>query len=419
MGEGLTKKIGYLTGEYPKASHTFILREVSALRDLGLTVKTASIRRPEDKELIGPEERRALEDTFFVLSKSNLIPDLILGHLRLLERAPVLYFKTLALALKTARPGVRGRLWQLFYFAEAGILAHWIRKEEIAHLHNHFADSSSTVAMLAAKLADIPFSLTLHGPAELFEPKGWHLGEKIKHAKFTAVISNFARSQAMLFSDAEHWNKIRIVHCGVQPDRYKTKKKTAGERLRILFVGRLTAIKGVTILLDAVNILEERGVELDLKLIGDGDERAELEDAAKGLSHVHFLGYQSQSAVAEELQNSDLLCLPSFAEGVPVVLMEAMASGLPVIATQVGGVSELVEDGVTGHIVPPGSASHLADAIEDLAKSAEVRTEMGAKGQKVVSEHFDSQTEAARIAALFLDQVEPGTIRPDPIAELG
>ena len=407
-------RLAYLTGLYPKASHTFIEREVRSLRDLGASVTTTSVRRPGAAEIIGPEEEAAVAETFYVLAEAKNPLRLASAHLALLARAPGRWLSTLALALRTGRPGAKGLLWQLFYFAEAGVLAGHLRREGVTHLHNHFADASANVAMLTAELADIPFSFTLHGPAELFEPDSWQLGEKVARSAFTVCISHFARSQAMLFSDPAHWGKLRIVHCGVHPARYAAEPSANQSGLNLLFVGRLTPIKGLRVLFDALGQLRAKGVEdVTLTLVGDGEDRAWAEAEAARLGGITLLGFRSQDGVAEALAAADALVLPSFAEGVPVVLMETMAAGRPVIATQVGGVSELVEDGVSGRIVPPGDAAGLAAAIRALADAGpEARAKMGEKGRNRVETEFDVSKEARWILDLFEgrggDALRPG-----------
>ncbi len=265
------------------------------------------------------------------------------------------------------------------------------------HLHNHIAKASCTVAMLASRLSGTPYSFTLHGPDIFFEPHHWRLDEKIARAAFVACISRFCRSQAMLFSDAAHWNKLHIVHCGVEPARYADAPAPSGARL--LFVGRLAAVKGVPVLLDAFRAARERRPDLTLTLIGDGPDRPALEVAAADLGGVvTFLGYRNQSGVADALAEADALVLPSFAEGVPVVLMEAMAAGRPVVATQVGGVGELVTDGVDGRVVPPGDAVALADAILGVLENA---VAMGVRGRETVAAGFDAHREAARLGILL------------------
>lgn len=395
-------RVAYLTGEYPRASMTFVLREVAALRRRGVEVIPCAIRRTGPADLIGPEEEAAARETFYVLDRARHPLRLLADHAAMLGTAPGRYVRALGLAARTARPGLRGGLWQAFYFLEAAVLARHLRARGVAHLHNHFATSSATVAMLAAQMGGIPYSFTLHGPADLYEPRLWRLDEKIARARVVACISRFARSQAMLWSDRRHWPKLRVVHCGVQPGRYGAGPSRGREPgFSLLFVGRHAGVKGLFVLLEALDRVARP--DLRLTLIGDGPDRTDLEAEARrrGLD-ARFLGYRSQDEVADALRAADALVLPSFAEGVPVVLMEAAASGLPVIATRVGGVEELVSDGETGLVVPPGDVDALARAIDRLADMPpEARAKMGRRGRAVVEAEFDIDAQAAHLADLL------------------
>ncbi len=414
--DGSGRRIAYLTGRYPAVSHTFILREVEALRRMGLDVITCSVRRTGPEQHPGPAEREAAATTFYVLPNALNPVTLILAHVAAL-RHPGRWFGALGLALRTARPGVRGAIWQIFYFLEAAVLQRHLNREGIGHLHCHFADACATLAMLTSAMSGIPFSYTLHGPAELFEPQSWRLADKTARAKFVACISHFARSQSMYFSDPEHWQKIRIIHCGVRPELYGKAPETVSDpaQTRLVFVGRLTAIKGLRVLIEAFGKARETAEGLTLTIIGDGEDRAHLERMASPYGDaVRFLGFRSQDEVADQLNDADVLVLPSFAEGVPVVLMEAMASGKPVIATRVAGVPELVEDGESGLLVPPGDPEALAHAIVGLAGHPARRAKMGRAGREMVEREFDIDREAARIASLFLD-AGGEAIRPGPL----
>lgn len=391
-------KLAYLTGEYPRASDTFIQREVAALRTLGHEVLTCSIRTTGPEHLVGPEQREEHARTFKVIAAARNPLRLLRAHLRWM-RQPGRYAGALKLAWKTAPKGLRGRLYNLLYFAEAAVLADRLADEKVTHLHNHIAKASCTVAMLASELSGIPYSFTIHGPDIFFEPRHWRIDEKAARARFVACISEFCRSQLMCFADAAHWDRFHIVHCGIDPDRYAPPAE-AGKRL--LFVGRLAGVKGVPILLDAVKALKARHPELTLTLIGDGPDRAALEAQAAPLGEtVAFLGYRSQSEVAEALRNSDLFVLPSFAEGVPVVLMEAMASSLPVVTTRIAGVPELVTQWETGLLVPPGDAVALTEALDRLLSDPSQRHAMGAAGRATVETEFNIHREAAHLSQLF------------------
>ena len=425
----MTLRIAYLTGEYPRATDTFIQREVAALRAHGIEVETCSIRRTGAEHHVGEEQRQEAARTFHVLEAAKHPLHLVATHLRWFVRHPGRYLKTLALALRTSPGGLKPALYQLIYFAEAGILARHLSETGAHHLHNHIAKSSCTVAMLASGLSGIPYSFTLHGPDIFFEPIHWRLGEKIARATFVACISDFCRSQAMAFSPPSDWPKLHIVHCGVDPARYApvaepgAPQNSAPDRPaknstpQLLFVGRLAAVKGLPVLFDALVQLGQ--TPFNLVLVGDGPDRAGLETQAQNLGlagRVEFLGYRSQSDVAALLKETDALVLPSFAEGLPVVLMEALAAEVPVITTQIAGIPELVRPGETGLLVPPGDAAALARAIETLLQDPALARRLARAGRTRVTAEFDSTTEAARLAHLFR-AYQAGTTpptRPEP-----
>ncbi|MEQ8384569.1 MAG: glycosyltransferase family 4 protein [Coleofasciculus sp. A1-SPW-01] len=390
-------RIAYLTGMYPRATDTFIQREVAGLRQKGLEVYTFSVRRPGDEHIAGPEQKTEREQTFYILPPNPIT--LVLSHLILLFTSPGRYWKALALAWSTNQPGLRGTLYQLFYFAEAGLLAQQIRAKQIQHLHNHIADSCCTVAMLAAELGGFTFSFTMHGPYIFFEPYRWRIDEKIKRSLFVICISHFCRSQGMLFAPTDTWNRLHIVHCGVDPALFNlVSHNQPGKRL--LYVGRLSAAKGLPILLESLAMLKSSHPEIILTVVGDGEDRAELEQMTARLElndHVKFVGYKSQAEVREYMQETDVFVLPSFAEGVPVSLMEAMAAGVPVVTTQIAGVSELVENGVSGYLIPPGDATTLAERIKTLLTEPQLRTQFGIAGREKVEKEFNLNHEVARL----------------------
>jgi glycosyltransferase involved in cell wall biosynthesis len=402
----LAPRVAYLTGEYPAVSHTFILREVEALRARGLEVMTCSVRRTASEHHRGPAERAAVESTYYVLDAVKSPPTLAGATFDALRRGRLP--GALALAWRTRPPGAKALLWQFFYLAEALVLARHLRSRGVTHLHNHFGNSSCSVAMLTSKASGIPFSYTMHGPAIFFEVPHWRIDEKIARARFVACISHFCRSQGMIFSDPTHWGKLHIVHCGVDPARYdRGPRERPGKRL--LFVGRLAAVKGVPVLLRAFAETLEAHPEAHLTLIGDGPERARIEALARELGlggAVRFPGYLSQDEVADELARADLFVLPSFAEGVPVVLMEAMAARLPVVATRIAGIPELVDEGVAGRLVPPGDAASLARALSDLLAEPDLRRRMGEAGREKVVAEFDLAGEAAKLHRLFAARPE-------------
>ncbi|MEL6959391.1 MAG: glycosyltransferase [Pseudomonadota bacterium] len=409
-------RIAYLTALYPAVSHTFILREVQGLRELGLEVETISVRRPGKEHLLGDAEAHAERTTYYLLDaakRSLALPAAILSALG----RPTLLLQTLKLTFKMRAPGLKTFVYQMFYLAEALILARYLRRNQIVHLHSHFAQASATVALLASRQADITFSFTLHGPADFYDTGRWHLSDKLSAASFVACISHYARSQAMLVSDPSHWDRFRIVHCGVIPELYAPEgnQERSSETVNLLFVGRLAPVKGVRLLLAAFANALERHPAMRLTIVGDGEDRIMLEQIAEPLGDaVRFTGYLSQSEVAKEMANADAFVLPSFAEGLPVVLMEALAAQKTAIATRVAGVAELVENKKTGFLIHAGDIDGLQDAIETFASTPQKWRHLGVAGQARVSKEFDARTEAARIARLFVDG--PGDkLRPEPL----
>jgi glycosyltransferase involved in cell wall biosynthesis len=409
--------IAYLTGLYPRATDTFIQREIAALRALGFTVETCSVRETDASHHVGPEQKAEFAATFQVL-KTTLNPlKTIRAHAFLLRTRPQAWISTLRLALRTRPAGLKAFIWQMAYFLEAGVLAHHLRSRGVVHLHNHFADACCSVAMLMSSMSGIPFSLSMHGPGIFFQPMHWRIDEKIARASFTACISHFCRSQGMYFSDDAHWDKLKIVHCGVEPEKYgRDPNRSFGKRL--LFVGRLDAVKGVPLLLDAVAELKAAHPDIALTVVGDGPIRADLEAQARALDMpAEFVGYKSQDEVAQLLDTHDMLILPSFAEGVPVVLMEAMAARIPVIASRVGGVQELVEDGKSGFVLAPGDEKSLISALDKLLSDPDLCARMGTAGRAKVEADFNINKEGAWLGALLSGSQQgtlPSTLRPEP-----
>lgn len=415
-------RIAYLTGEYPRATDTFIQREVAGLRQDGFEVDTLAVRRTDDEHMVGQEQRAARASTTYLLDLARG-PALVLAPLGCLVRSPRRFVEGLRLARETKRAGIRGGVFQLIYLVEAMLLARELRRRRIVHLHNHFGDSSCTVAMLASTVSGIPYSFTLHGSAIFFEARTWRLDAKLDRAAFVVTISHFTRSQAAMFAEPETMDRVHIVHCGVEPERLE-KVAHAGQGRRLVFVGRIVEQKGLGVLFDAMKALLPDRHGLHLTVVGDGPHRQRLADraATMGLAdRVDFVGARSQHEVVRILAGADVFVIPSYAEGVPVVVMEALGTGLPVVATFVGGMAELVEDGVNGFLVRPGDPDQLADRLARLVDDPELRDRFGRAGRARVAEEFDCQTEARRLGTLFVDSAagRPSPIRPEPTAGSG
>jgi len=404
-------KACYFTSLYPRATDTFIQREVIGLRNAGIEVLTSALRQPEGANNVSPLILKERKQTTYFLPANPL--KLISLNLKRILSEPHSYLKTLKLAFKTRRHGVKGTLYQLFYFQEALLLADYLEENNVEHLHNHFGDSSGMVTMLASQLSGVGYSITFHGPHIFFEPTLLALREKVKYAKFIVCISNYCRSQMMLFSDTEDWHKLKIVHCGVDVSQYpfaQPKLEASSETaVKLLYVGRLAAEKGVPVLLRSLIALKNEGYSFHLTLLGDGPERAALETEVNthGLTKmVHFGGFASQEKVRDTLLDSDVFILPSFAEGVPVSLMEAMACGVPVIGTNVGGVTELIEHGISGMVVAPSDEVALKNAILCYIKHPELRESVRLAARNTVESNFNIKAEVDKLEHLIREQVQ-------------
>ena len=395
------KKIAYMTGEYPRATDTFIRREVILLRQQGFSVSTISVRKPKALENVGEERLQEEKNTFYIFPRN--IFNILSCHLNQFFSKPKNYIKTLILAIKTAPPGFRNFIWQLLYFMESAVVAKFIADNNIKHLHNHFADSSCTVAMLASSLGEFDFSFSIHGPSIFFDPQKWRLDEKVRQATFVRCISHFCRSQLYIWASEQYWNKSTIIHCAIDINNYALAHHE-GQAKTLIFVGRLDTVKGVSILLSIMPKLINQYPEIELLLVGDGPSRSDLEKSVqenKIEKNVKFLGYRTPDEVSQLLSESQIFVLPSFAEGLPVVLMEAMASGLPVVTTRIAGVAELVEHEDNGYLVHAGDTDSLYDSIKILIDTPELRKSMGEKGHEKVKKEFALETEVSKLAENF------------------
>jgi len=384
-------RIGYLVSKYPAPSHTFIRREVEALERLGADIAMFSIRRPEDVEVLSDDDRQSVSRTTYVLPAS--VVSLALDHVGALLRSPLRYLRALRTAWGHRLPGVRNALWSVFYFVEAISLAGKLRAQGVEHLHNHFANASANVGLIATRFLDIGWSLTLHGTADFDYPPGALLGGKLLAADFGACVSHFGRAQAMRTLPPAQWDKLFVSRCGLHMASVPevTPRADAGP-VQIICVGRLSPEKAHTGLLEAFSQLRRGGLDAELTLIGDGPSRAliESEVAARELGDVvHLRGRVAEAETLEAVSTADILVLTSLMEGVPVVLMEAMAMRVAVVAPRLSGIPELVEDGTHGLLFRPADWSDLADCLGRLAGDPQLRLRMGAAGRERILESFD------------------------------
>jgi colanic acid/amylovoran biosynthesis glycosyltransferase len=404
-------RLAYLVSEYPATSHTFISREVRALRDLGCEITTFSVNAASPPERLSPADRAEIETTTFL--KAGGPAQLARAVLRSAARRPGALLRTLRTALGHGR-GLRGTLWQVFYLAEAVIVRDRCLRLGTTHVHAHFANNGADVARLVAELGRQAgerwtWSFTMHGPTEFADVERYGLAAKAAQADLVVCISRFARSQLMALTGPEVWDRFRIVHCGLELADWPLADRPDTERpVQVLCVGRLVPVKGQRLLLQALAAARADGHDLRLVLVGDGPDRASIEKevADRGLADVvDVAGAQGVDGVQRAMGAADVFCLPSFQEGLPVVLMEAMATGLPVVTTRITGVPELVEDGVTGVLVTAGDVGALTAALVALAVDPARRRELGRRGRDRVAAEFDLAVVAPELRAAFSELV--------------
>lgn len=393
-------KLAYFVNQYPKVSHSFIRREILALERQGCQVERIALWG-WDEPLPDPADQHERDRTRYVFRQGAAA--LVLPLLVACARSPLRFLRALALACRMSRNSDRPLPYHLAYLAEACRIIPWLRDFGAQHLHAHFGSNSTEVAMLAEALGGPPYSFTVHGPGEFRQPVG--LEEKIRRASFVVAISSFGRSQLYLHARYADWPKVKVIHCGLERSFYESAATPLGPQPKLVCVGRLCEDKGQLLLIEAAARLDAKNVPFELALAGDGPMRAQIEAFIErhGLQHrVRITGWLSSSQVREEILSSRALVLPSFAEGLPVVLMEAMALRRPVLTTYIAGIPELVRHGTDGWLFPAGSIEALARAMEDcLAKSPEQLQAMGeAAHARVVARH-SVETEAAKLAQLF------------------
>lgn len=401
-------RLAYLVSRYPAVSHTFIVREVVELRKLGFRVETASINLPDQKlSEMAPVDQLETESTLYIKSLGAVRA--LLSMLRILWRRPRSFFGALRFAMGVGNGSARETVTNAFYFAEAALLMTWLEQRELTHLHVHFANAAATVAMIAARLGPVSFSLTVHGPDEFYEVGRHALKQKTEAATFVCCIGRYARSQLMKVSDPPNWSKYRLAPLGVDTDQFRPRPfRRNPRRWEILCVGRLSPAKGQLILLQALKRLFADGRDIHCRFVGDGPDRSSLTafaDQELPSQGVTFQGAVNADRVLDYLCEADMFILPSFAEGIPVALMEAMSMEVPCISTIVAGIPELIRHGVDGLLVSPSDDAELASTAALLMDDEDLRRRIGAAGRKRVIARFNLQDNVRALAEIIKSEL--------------
>jgi colanic acid/amylovoran biosynthesis glycosyltransferase len=390
-------RTGYLLSRYPAISHTFFLKEVLGLRERGLSIETASINPPDramgELPVVESEEAR---QTYYV--KSRGWGAVIVEVAGISLRHPDVALRGLGGALSLGGWDLRSRVYALFYLAEALLVGRWLRRNSIEHLHVHFGGPVATVGMLTSIAWRIPWSIAIHGPDEFFDQEAFYLRQKIESASFVICISDFCRSQILRISPGLPEERLAVVRLGVdcvslQPSRSSLDDADAKSRpMRLVCTGRMVAAKGHRVLLEALARLAGSGIQFTCTLIGDGPERESLERLSADLklnSCVQFAGSMAHEPTLAKVAGADVFVLASFAEGLPVALMEAMALGVPCVSTTIAAIPELISDGENGLLVPPANAEAFSAALARLAGDPAFRARLGSAARQTVESRYN------------------------------
>lgn len=394
-------RVGYLVNQYPQPSHTFIRREIAALESVGFVVERFSLR-PSQLVVDAADAAELARTRAMLATGKGRLAAALLATAALRPRR---FLRALALAVRVGWRSQRGLMRHFAYLAEAALLRSWLAEARVRHLHAHFGTNSAAVAMLCAELGGPGYSFTAHGPEEFEHADLLGLRDKIRRAAFVVAVSEFGRDQLCRWTAPPGRARLAVVRCSID-ERYFAAARPCPDAARLVCVGRLTHQKGQLLLLEALARLAADSIPFELVVVGDGPLRPDVQRAARRLGiydRVHLRGWLDEATVRDEILSARALVLPSVAEGLPVVLMEAFALRRPVVATRVAGIPELVDDRC-GWLVPPNSVEALAGAIRAaLTAPAAQLDAMGAHGAERVKRAHDPRCEAIKLAKLFLE----------------
>jgi len=402
------KKIAYTMSRFPKITETFILYEILELQKQGIEVSLFPILKEEDS-VRHPEAEALMEKAHFYSPFSMRV---LRAQLHWLMRKPLTYFKIWWYTFLGNLRSPKFMSRAIVTVPVAAAFAVTMEEMEIEHFHAHYATHPTLVAYVVNQLTGIPYSLTAHAH-DIYVDRSM-LKRKLEPASFVVAISDYNRRLLSDLYGSEIARKIKVVHCGTDPDIFTPREHPKqSDTFTMVCVGRLLEMKGQTYLVDACNILKERGVKFECLFVGDGEDREMLTEQIQRLGlqdEVKILGFQPRQQVKELLNQADVMLLPSVItstgkmEGIPVALMEALATGIPVISTKISGIPELIEDGVSGLLVPERDAKQLAEAIYRLYDEPELREQFAEKGREKVLEEFNLITNSKALIDLFIEE---------------
>jgi colanic acid/amylovoran biosynthesis glycosyltransferase len=411
------RRMAYLSAQHPMLSMIFIVREIAELEKLGFDIEIASINdsdRPT-AELTSVEAAQA-DKTYYV--KRHGVRGALAAHGHRLFTSPVRYLAGWRQALSLAGFDLRAIAYHALYLTEALMVGRWMAQRRLHHLHVHLGSQPSTVGLLVKTAFDIGLSITVHGADEFYDAWRQHLPQKVAGADFIVCISDFARSQLMFVSDWRHWSRLLVCRLGIDVSLFvprPVRRTRSEDPFHILCVGRLSPAKGQALLIEAVVRLRERGRAVSLDIVGGGVNEAALKSQVEELGVadvVVFSGPVNQDRIKEHYGRADCFAMASFAEGIPVVLMEAMSMEIPCVTSQITGIPELISHGRTGLLAPPSNVDALVEQIDRLIADPALGPVLGRAARLQVQQHFDLQTNAARLADIFVARVQDSPLTP-------
>jgi len=398
-------KVAYIMSRFPKLTETFILYEMLAMQKQGVQVEVYPLLREQTK-VMHPEAAGFVEAAHFQPFISLTI---LRANLYFLLRTPRTYLGTLWTLLRANWGSIRFFTGALGIFPKSVFFAHQMKRENIGHVHAHFASHPAAAGFIIHRLAGIPYSFTAHG-SDLHRDRHM-LREKVAEAAFVVAISKYNKELIVSECQGNYRDKVVVVHCGVDTQVFRdqsraTLRENNKHSFMILCIGTLHEVKGQAYLIEACARLQEKGIDFVCHFVGDGPDRKPLTELAErlGLStKVRFHGQQKRERVAQLLQEADVLVAPSVPtkdgrrEGIPVVLIEAMSSSVPVLASHISGIPELVINESTGLLAPPRDVTALAEALERYYRDPALRKRLGQSGRQKVVEEFDLYKNATRL----------------------
>ena len=393
-------RIGYLVSQYPGRSHTFVMREIRGLRELGWDVKVVSIRKADRPiEALSAEESEEFHTTYSIMAAGRAA--LLKTTLSKFFSNPFHFLRGLLDAWRLA--GFQPALWPAytFYFLESLSAGSWFKSQNIHHVHTHF---STTVALMMSRYFDIDYSATIHGSGEFNDVVGFHMHEKVARAVMSVAISNYGSSQIQRASSPHDWKKIAVVRLGVDLDHFAARPNPTDDTFEVILVGRIESQKAQHILLRAIRLTKDRGHKIHLTLVGDGPMRPLIEKLIIELdlaNEVTLAGAQNHDKVLDYYRRSNAFVCSSYAEGLPVVLMEAMAMEIPCISTWITGIPELIRDNIDGLLIPPASPEAIADAIERLIIEPGLAERIGKASRARIEDKYNLSKNVGALSDAF------------------